>query len=169
MTPSIVKRCIVGVILGLVTLLPDTAGLRTTPEGMALIADFEGCRLSAYKCTGDVWTNGIGHTLGVKGGTTITEKQVAINFVADVQNVERGLARCLPATMPQPVYDAVVSFAFNVGVRAACTSTLAFFLNKGEWRQACLQLPRWVFVNGVRSAGLERRRLNEMAYCLKGT
>jgi len=168
MTPSIVKRCIVAVILGLVALLPQTAGLRTTAEGMALIADFEGCRLSAYKCTGDVWTNGIGHTAGVAGGMQITEKQVAVNFVADVQRVERGLAGCIATTMPQPVYDAVVSFAFNVGVRAACTSTLAFYLNKGEWRQACEQLPRWVFVKGVRSAGLERRRQNEMAYCLKG-
>jgi lysozyme len=168
MTPSIVKRCIIGVILALVALLPQTAGLRTTAEGLELIADFEGCRLSSYKCTGDVWTNGIGHTSGVTGGTQITEKQVAINFVADVQHVERGLARCIVTTLPQPVYDAVVSFAFNVGVRAACTSTLVFFLNKSEWRQACEQLPRWVFVSGVRSAGLERRRQNEMAYCLKG-
>jgi len=168
MTSSIVKRCIVAVILGLVALLPQTAGLRTTAECMALIADFEGCRLSAYKCTGDVWTNGIGHTAGVTGGTQITEKQVAANFVADVQHVERGLAQCMTTTMPTPVYDAVVSFAFNVGVNAACTSTLAFFINKGEWRKACEQLPRWVFVKGVRSAGLERRRQNEMAYCLKG-
>src|SRR5476649_235212 len=149
MTSSIVKRCIVAVILGLVALLPQIAGLRTTAEGMALIADFEGCRLSSYKCEGDVWTNGIGHTLGVTGGTQITEKQVAINFVADVQRVERGLANCIAITMPQPVYDAVVSFAFNVGVRATCTSTLASYIRKGEWREACEQLPRWVFVKGV--------------------
>jgi lysozyme len=168
MTSSTVKRCAVGVVLGIAALLPQTSGIHTTPEGMALIADFEGCRLSSYKCTGDVWTNGIGHTKGVTGGTQLTEKQVAFNFVADIQYVERGIANCISTTMPQPVYDAVVSFAFNVGIRAACTSTLAFFLNKGDWRQACEQLPRWVFVKGVRSAGLERRRLNEMTYCLKG-
>lgn len=168
MTPSIVKRCIVAVILGLVALLPQTAGLRTTAEGMALIADFEGCQLTPYKDCGGVWTSGIGHTSGVTGGAQINEAQVAANFIADIQHVERGLAGCMAITMPQPVYDAVVSFAFNVGVRAACTSTLALFINKGEWRKACEQLPRWVFVKGARSAGLERRRQNEMAYCLKG-
>jgi len=168
MTPSTVKRCAVGVVLTLVALLPQTAGLQTSEEGLRLIVDFEGCQLTPYKDCGGVWTSGIGHTSGVTGGRQITEAQVAANFVADVQHVERGIARCMSGALPPPVYDAVVSFAFNVGVRAACTSTLAFYINKGEWRKACEQLPRWVFVKGVRSAGLERRRLNEMAYCLKG-
>ena len=168
MTPSTVKRCSVAVVLALAALLPQTAGIQTSEEGLRLIADFEGCQLTPYKDCGGVWTSGIGHTSGVTGGKPITEAQVAANFVADVQHVERGIARCMPGALPPQVYDAVVSFAFNVGVSAACNSTLAFHINKGEWRKACEQLPRWVFVKGVRSAGLERRRLNEMAYCLKG-
>ncbi|MGV8925256.1 MAG: lysozyme [Ewingella sp.] len=168
MTPSIVKRCLVAVILGLVALLPQTAGLHTSEQGLRLIADFEGCRLSAYQCSANVWTIGIGHTEGVTARTQITEYQAAVNLVADIQRVERGIARCMAISMPQEVYDAVVSFAFNVGVKAACGSTLAFFINKAHWRSACEQLPRWVFVKGVRSAGLERRRANERAYCLNG-
>ncbi|WP_049610367.1 lysozyme, partial [Yersinia massiliensis] len=98
----------------------------------------------------------------------ISERQVAVNLVADVQRVEQAIAVCMPVAMPQPVYDAVVSFAFNVGTGAACRSTLAFFVNKGDWRSACNQLLRWVYVNGVKIKGLERRRTTEQTYCLSG-
>ncbi len=168
MQPSIVRRCAVAAILAIAALLPQTPTLKTSAAGLALIADFEGCRLSAYQCSAGVWTNGIGHTAGVKPQTHISEQQAAVNLVEDVMRVEKGIARCMSVAMPQPVYDAVVSFAFNVGVTAACKSTLAFFINKGEWRKACEQLPRWVFVNGERVTGLERRRANELAYCLRG-
>ncbi|MBU9864184.1 lysozyme [Rahnella aceris] len=168
MPPSIVRRCAVAAVLAIAALLPQTPTLKTSAAGLALIADFEGCRLSAYQCSAGVWTNGIGHTAGVKPQTQISEREAAINLVEDVMRVEKGIARCMPVAMPQPVYDAVVSFAFNVGVTAACKSTLSFFINKGKWRDACEQLPRWVFVNGVRVTGLERRRANELAYCLRG-
>ncbi|MFD3223432.1 lysozyme [Rahnella aceris] len=168
MPPSIVRRCAVAAVLAIAALLPQTPTLKTSAAGLALIADFEGCRLSAYQCSAGVWTNGIGHTAGVTPQTQISERQAAVNLVEDVMRVEQGIARCMPVAMPQPVYDAVVSFAFNVGVTAACKSTLAFFINKGQWRDACEQLPRWVFVNGVRVTGLERRRANELAYCLRG-
>ncbi|WP_426785273.1 lysozyme [Rahnella variigena] len=168
MQPSIVRRCAVAAVLAIAAMLPQTPTLKTSAAGLALIADFEGCRLSAYQCSAGVWTNGIGHTAGVKPQTQISERQAAVNLVEDVMRVEKGIARCMPVAMPQPVYDAVVSFAFNVGVTTACKSTLAFFINKGEWRKACEQLQRWVFVNGVRVTGLERRRTNELAYCLRG-
>lgn len=70
--------------------------------------------------------------------------------------------------MPQPVYDALVSFSFNVGTGAACRSTLVSYLNRHQWWQACDQLTRWVFVNGKVSAGLERRRQAERKLCLSG-
>ena len=165
---SIVKRCSVAAVLALAALMPDFRLLNTSPDGLALIADLEGCRLTPYQCSAGVWTSGIGHTAGVVPKRDITEREAAANLVADVLNTERRLAVCVPVTMPQPVYDAVSSFAFNVGVTAACKSTLSFFINKGEWRKACEQLPRWVFVNGVRVPGLERRRANELAYCLRG-
>ncbi|HDL7647135.1 TPA: lysozyme [Yersinia enterocolitica] len=165
---SIVKRCLVGVILTLAATLPNYQTLKTSAAGLKLIADYEGCQLNAYQCSANVWTNGIGHTAGVKPGNVISERQVAVNLVADVQRVERAMAVCMPVAMPQPVYDSVVSFAFNVGTGAACRSTLAFHINKGDWRSACNQLSRWVYVNGVKTKGLERRRTTEQTYCLSG-
>lgn len=165
---SLVKRCMAAAVLLIAATLPDYKQLHTSEAGLRLIADFEGCQLSPYKCQAGTWTNGIGHTAGVTSHSHITERQAARNLIADVLIVERALARCMAVAMPQPVYDAIVAFAFNVGITAACKSTLAFFINKGQWSKACNQLPRWVYVNGVVSSGLERRRLAERTLCLSG-
>lgn len=165
---SIVKRCSVAAVLALAVLLPDFSLLKTSPDGLALIADLEGCRLKPYQCSAGVWTSGIGHTAGVTPKGNITERQAAQNLVSDVLNVERRLTVCVPVDMPQPVYDAVVSFAFNVGTGAACRSTMVSYIKRHQWWQVCDQFPRWVFVNGVRNTGLENRRARERAYCLRG-
>ncbi|RQM36847.1 lysozyme [Erwinia psidii] len=164
---TVAKRCGVATVLALAALLPQFDTLKITDGGLRLIADAEGCRTSPYRCSAGVWTNGIGHTAGVTPQSQISERQAAVNLVYDVMRVERGIDACMPA-MPPPVYDAVVSFGFNVGVHAACTSTLAAFARRGEWRRACLQLDRWVYVKGVKNAGLESRRQREKAWCLKG-
>ncbi|MDZ7322987.1 lysozyme [Kosakonia sacchari] len=163
-----VKRCSAAAVLALAVLLPDFRLLKTSPQGLALIADLEGCRLRPYQCSAGVWTSGIGHTAGVIPTRDISEKEAASNLVADVLQVERRLAQCAPVAMPPQVYDAVVSFAFNVGSSAACRSTLVYFLNKKQWPKACDQLPRWVFIDGVRNQGLENRRQRERAWCLQG-
>lgn len=168
MNAPIVKRCAVGVVLALAALLPDYKLLHTSPEGLALIADAEGCRLTPYQCSAGVWTSGIGHTAGVNPGNTISERQAASNLVSDVLLVEKRLAGCLSVMPPQHVYDALVSVGFNVGTGAICRSTMVSFINRQQWWQACNQLPRWVYVNGVKSAGLENRREREQAWCLKG-
>jgi lysozyme len=115
-----------------------------------------------------VWTSGIGHTAGVVPKGEITERQAAANLVADVLNVEKRLAVCAPVKMPPQVYDALVSFSFNVGTGAACRSTLVSFIKRQQWPQACDQLTRWVYVNGEINKGLENRRARERAYCLRG-
>lgn len=168
MKTSTLKRCSAAVVLGLMAALPGYTSLQVSEEGLRLITDFEGCQLQPYQCSAGVWTSGIGHTADVKPAREITEHQAAENLLADIQRTERALKKCMPGVMPQPVFDAVVSFSFNVGTGAACQSTLAFFINKQQWQQACDQLPRWVFVNGDRNRGLERRRNAERVLCLKG-
>jgi len=163
-----VKRCAVGVVLALAATLPGFQQLHTSVEGLKLIADYEGCRLQPYQCSAGVWTDGIGNTRGVMPGKTITERQAAGNFITNVLRVEAALARCVAVSMPQQVYDALVSLAFNVGTGNACGSTMVALLKQGRWRDACGQLPRWVYVKGVFNQGLDNRRQREMAWCLRG-
>ncbi|EPK2431374.1 glycoside hydrolase family protein [Escherichia coli] len=115
-----------------------------------------------------VWTDGIGNTSGVIPGKTITERQAAEGLISNVLRVERALERCVKQQPPQKVYDAAVSFAFNVGTGNACSSTLVKLLNQRRWADACRQLPRWVYVKGVFNQGLDNRRAREMAWCLQG-
>jgi lysozyme len=91
-------------------------------------------------------------------GKTITERQAAQGLITNVLRVERALDKCVVQPMPQKVYDAVVSFAFNVGTGNACSSTLVKLLNQRRWADACHQLPRWVYVKGVFNQGLDNRR-----------
>ena len=91
-----------------------------------------------------------------------------MDLVDDIRRTERGMAACLPQTLPQETYDAVIAFAFNVGISAACHSTLVTLLQQRQWRQACDQLPRWIYVNGKKNKGLEQRRATERALCLQG-
>ncbi|ELY2856305.1 lysozyme [Cronobacter dublinensis] len=162
------KRCAVAAVLAIAALLPQFKTLKTSEAGLQLIANAEGCRTSPYQCSAGVWTNGIGHTAGVTPQSVVSERQAAVNLVYDVIRVERAIDTCMRHDMPQPVYDAVVSWAFNVGTYTACRSTLGTYINRGEWRSACLQLSRWVFVKGVFSQGVQNRRDRELAWCLKG-
>lgn len=164
----IVKRCSALAILAIAMLLPQAKQVNTSEQGLYLIADFEGCQLTPYQCSAGVWTQGIGHTAGVIPGKAITPTQAAQDLLEDILQVERRMAACLPKEMPQATYDAVTAFAFNVGTVAACRSTLVYFLNQGQWQQACDQLPRWIYVNGVKNRGLERRRTAERQLCLQG-
>ena len=168
MNNSIVKRCAITTVLALAALVTGYQHVKISDEGLRLLADFEGCRLTPYQCSANVWTNGVGHTAGVTPKSVITEKKAAEYLVADVLKTEKYIDRCMPVDMPPQVYDAVISWGFNIGPTAACRSTLAHFINKKEWVKACQQLTRWVYVNGVKSAGLANRRSRELERCMLG-
>lgn len=167
MNPSIVKRCLVGAVLAIAATLPGFQQLHTSEEGLKLIADYEGCRLQPYQCSAGVWTDGIGNTSGVIPGKIITERQAAEGLISNVLRVERALERCVKQQPPQKVYDATVSFAFNVGTGNACSSTLVKLLNQRRWADACRQLPRWVYVKGVFNQGLDSRHMIGMSINLQ--
>ena len=81
---SIAKRCTVAAVLALAALLPQYNTLHTSEAGLRLLADFEGCRLSPYQCSANVWTSGIGHTGGVVPGKVISGRHTAVKPVAGV-------------------------------------------------------------------------------------
>jgi len=76
----------------------------------------------------------------------------------------RQIEPCLPAGLPEHVYAASVSFAYNVGAQAFCQSTFARKLRNGE-PGACAELSRWVYAGGQILPGLVRRRAAERAMC----
>lgn len=85
--------------------------------GVDLIKQHEGCRLTAYKCPAGVWTIGYGHTgSDVKQGLTITPAKAEQLLKADLAKFEKHVQNFdHKYHWAQNEFDALVSFAFNVG------------------------------------------------------
>ncbi len=89
--------------------------MKTGQAGINLIKQFEGCRLTAYKCPAGVWTIGYGHTAGVKAGQTITQAQAEDFLRADLEKYEKKVDKYSRYSWNQNEFDALVSFAYNIG------------------------------------------------------
>ena len=127
-------------------------------QGVDLIKSFESCRLKAYLCPAGVWTIGYGHTSGVRPNDEISQAQAERYLKADLVRVEQDVRILVRVPLTQGQLDALVSFAFNCGTRALSTSTLLRKLNLRDYAGAAEEFYRWVYANGKRLAGLERRR-----------
>ena len=130
--------------------------------GLALIKQYEGCRLAAYRCAAGVWTIGYGHTAGVHSGMTITQAQADAYLRQDIAKFEGYVNN--PAYVPitanlnQNQFDALVSFAFNLGagnLRKLCKGRTA--------AQIARTMPNYNKAAGKVLAGLKRRRAAEQA------
>ena len=90
--------------------------MKTSQAGIELIKKFEGCRLTAYRCPAGVPTIGYGHTAGVKMRQKITQGQAERLLKEDLVKFERMVAK-YDSTYHwgQNQFDALVSFAFNIG------------------------------------------------------
>ena len=79
----------------------------------------------------------------------------------------RELMACIVPAITQPQYEALASWAYNVGTGAACKSTLVRKLNAGEMPSSwCPELLRWNRVQGRVVKGLTNRRQAELKVCL---
>lgn len=146
--------------------------MKTSSNGRALIRQFEGDKLTAYICPAGVLTIGVGHTgRDVKRGMTITQAQSDALLVADLAKFEAAVARLVKVPVTQNQFDALVSFAFNLGAAALGGSTLLKLLNGGRYAEASAQFSKWdkATVSGKKVAlpGLTKRRAAEAALFLK--
>ncbi|MGN7124375.1 lysozyme [Methylorubrum thiocyanatum] len=140
--------------------------MRTSTTGQRLIAEFEGCKLTAYKCPAGIWTIGVGHTSAagkpvVKSGMRITQAEADDILARDLVRFENAVARVVEVPLNQNQFDALVSFAFNLGEGALASSTLLKKLNAGDYTGAADQFARWNKVGPKVLAGLTRRRAAE--------
>ena len=136
--------------------------MKTSPKGIALIKEFEGLRLKAYKCPGGVWTIGYGPTAGVKPGIVISEAQAEEYLKADLIAFERYL-NGLGLALNQNQFDALISFIYNVGTGNFSSSTLLRKVRANPQDNSIMdELLRWVYSKGRVLPGLQRRRLAEM-------
>ena len=137
-----------------------------------MIESFEGCLLKASNKLDGVWTIGYGQTGNyygkrVRRGMTTT-KALAHAWLRDhsIKTYEDAVTQAVKVPLNQNQFDALVSFAYNVGVGALKQSTTLRKLNAGDYAGAADALTMWTKCNGKVLAGLVRRRKEERALFL---
>lgn len=159
----------------LVNKLADLFGMPANDEALTpstaaidLIKQFEGCKLTAYPdpgTGGDPWTIGWGSTgEGIRKGVTWTQQQADERLRADVLRFAKGVSDAIGgAATTQHQFDAMVSLAYNIGVKAFSDSTLLRLHKAGNYSLAAEQFERWNKAGGRVLNGLTRRRAAEAA------
>jgi lysozyme len=144
---------------------------KISSTGAALIKSFEGCHkrhgqvFKPYICPGGVLTIGWGHTnhhgRAFDETAQWTQADCDSAFDEDMEGFAEQVAKLLKVPLKQHQFDALVSFAYNVGIGNLRSSTLLRKLNAGDREGAALEFHRWNRSKGRVLAGLVRRRAAE--------
>ena len=149
--------------------------MKISNKGLALIKEFEGCALKAYRCPAGVWTIGYGHTGTVDGkpicaGMTITYAKAAELLAQDMDESNQYVKSVnnLKANLNQYQFDALVSFAYNLGAGIFRGSLLNAIKAK-NWTSVTNQMLQYNKARNPETGklvvlgGLVRRRKAEVA------
>jgi lysozyme len=130
-----------------------------------------------------LWTVGCGHvidpnharvpfedrnSLEIPAGWNrkLSMDEVNAILAADLQRFERGVLRYCPSGITQGRFDALVSFAFNVGLGTLQRSTLRQKHNRGDFEGAAEEFLKYSKAGGKVLKGLLNRRKDERAIYL---
>lgn len=131
----------------------------------ALVKPWEGYSPTPYVDMVGVATYCYGDT-GRPAKKHYTEQECAEQLNSRLGSYLVGISQCIKQPMREREWAAVLSWAYNVGVGAACKSTLVRRINAGErgpgW---CAELDKWVYAGGKRVKGLVNRRAAERNLC----
>jgi len=142
--------------------------MKTGTNGLYLIKSFEGLYHKPYLCPAGVPTIGYGTTIYPSGNKvkltdkTITEAEAETYLMSDLAKFEQSVSHLVTDTINQNQFDALVSFAYNLGANALSTSTLLKKVNRNP-NDASIRTEflRWNKAAGKVLNGLTRRRIAE--------
>jgi lysozyme len=138
--------------------------MKASSKCIELIKKFEGFESKPYLCPAKVWTIGYGSTryedgTAVKGTDAPIDEARAIQIMrSTLKSYEEAVTRYVTTNINQNQFDALVSFAYNLGNKALLNSTLLKRINEGNFLAANNQFMRWVYADGVKLQGLVKRR-----------
>jgi len=138
---------------------------RVSRNAIELIKRFEGYRRKAAQLPDGRWTIGYGHTLTAREGAEVSEEDAEALLIYDLIAVAHAVNENALVPLTQNQFDALTSFAFNLGTDAFRASQVLARLNAGETVQAACAMELWrkVEFNGRRIVldALVRRRSAE--------
>lgn len=144
--------------------------MRLDKNGYDLIKEFEGFSDRPYKCSAGVWTIGFGSTY-YPGGKRVTKDDPQISmeqadsmFKSVVDSFAVSVSKLIKSEVTQNQFNALVSFAYNVGIQALKNSTLLKYVNASpNDGNIAKQFLRWNKSGGREIKGLTNRRIKESA------
>ena len=144
--------------------------MKISSNSIELIKQFEGLSLKPYLDAVNIPTIGFGNTY-YEDGTKVTLKdkpiteEKAFEILEYIANKDFGsnINKVVKVPLNQNQFDALVSFAYNIGNGNFNCSTLLRWLNQGNYKEASMQLLRWDKSKGVVLNGLTKRRKAEKA------
>jgi lysozyme len=138
--------------------------MQISPNGLKFLMEAEGCKLRTYLDSAGLPTIGVGHLIrtGEDFSRGIDTKGAIDLLHKDLERFEAAVNNLVTVALLQSQYDALVAFAFNVGVGSFKTSTLLKELNVGNYDAIPEQLLRWTKAGGRQIAGLVNRRKAEI-------
>lgn len=141
---------------------------KVSKRGLDLIKKYEGFRANPYKCPAGVPTIGYGATYYPDGKRVkmtdppVTEKQATEMLKTMLVGFEKAVDTYCIDTINQNQFDALVSFAYNVGTNALKNSTLLKKLNVNANDPTIKdEFMKWVKAGGKTLKGLVTRRAEE--------
>lgn len=144
--------------------------MKIDKKGLDLIAEFEGLRLKPYLCSANVPTIGYGSTFYENGtkvkliDAPITKQRAEQLLQHTADKFAEKVAKLITKPITQNQFNALVSFAFNVGITALQNSTLLRLVNNNpNDANIAKQFLRWNKAGGREVQGLTNRRIKESA------
>lgn len=147
--------------------------MKISQKGLDLIKHYEGCHLEPYRDPIGLWTVGYGHLIGdgktlpIEWFRRFTEDEVDALLKKDLERFEAGVLRLCPNNLTQPRFDALISFAFNLGLGNLQNSTLRRKHNRSDVFGASQEFLKWNKAGGKILRGLSRRRESESTLYLQ--
>ena len=137
--------------------------MKTSQSGIDLIKKFEGFRSKPYLDIVGVKTIGYGHACfnGEVPPDCISLSQADELLKSDLAKFESGVNALVKIPLIQNQFDALVSFAFNLGLGNLKSSTLLKKLNAKDISGAADEFHKWDLAGGKHVKGLLIRRMAE--------
>ena len=160
--------------------------MKVSAAAIKTIKCHEGVKTRPYQCPALIWSVGVGHVidpshiavkyeerrnLPIPDGwnRSLAMDEVDAILAQDLAKFERGVARLCPAALGhQGIFDALVSFSFNVGLGNLQRSGLRMKTNRGDFDEAADEFLKWTKAAGRVLPGLVKRRNDERAMFLGG-
>ena len=157
--------------------------MNVSAKATDMIKHHEGVRNKPYRCPARLWTIGVGHVMYPDQGKLPIDKRDSVPLKpeddrvfsqeeidgilrSDLQRFQRGVLLYCTGSLTQGMFDALVSFSFNVGLGTLQRSTLRQKLLRGDKEGAAEEFLKYCLAGGKILKGLQNRRRDERALFL---